>query len=182
MPVWCCWDIPFMSQYICSQTLHNIFFYLLSSKRGRSIGCNLSNSCPCVLFSQGGGGGGQSVCTLPSVALSARLLSHQLTVANVIAAKLRGLGGSDRGSIRAFSISISAHSVDSTHSCVPLHQWNAKQQLTAVMRTTISSAHNQVFLPSAIHCGVHKLLLNTEDTKISPHTCHSLRCTLLTWW
>lgn len=69
------------------------------------------------------------------------------------------------------SISILVCGADSTHSNVPLHQWKAKQQLTAVMRTTISFTHNQVLSPAQI-TAEHMSSRWRRRSKISPHTYH----------
>lgn len=80
-----------------------------------------------------------------------------------------------KGSMSAFNISISVCCDDSTHSYVPLHRWKAKQQLTVVMRTTISSAHNQVLSP--VQFTVEYVSSNwRRHSKISPHTYSNIHC------
>lgn len=103
---------------------------------------------------------------------------------NAFFKKLRGLPDSEKGSISAF-LSLAYHCtvLNLTHSYVPLHQWKTKQQLTAVMRTTISSAHNQVLSPVQLTVEYISSYWIQEDTlKLAPQTCHSLWYTLFTRW
>lgn len=140
-------------------------FSHLGRWKERNLCWHISNGCQCVLFSPGGS----------HLSLS---LSHHC--------KFNGTKSWAASPTIAKAPSVLLALAyrcgdDSTHSYVPLHQWKAKQQLTAVMRTTISSTHNQVLSP--VQVTVEYISPHWKKrSKISPHTCHSSCYTLFTRW
>lgn len=138
-------------------------------ERGRPLLTSFKWLSVCAVFSRG-----QSTLPLP--------LSHSLTLSPPPVHCCKINGSKSREALPTtrmapsvlLSISILVCGADSTHSYVPLHQWKAKQQLTAVMRTTISFTHNQVLSPAQI-TAEHMSSRWRRRSKISPHTCHPSR-------
>lgn len=145
-------------------------------ERGRPLLTSFKWLSVCAVFSRG-----QSTLPLP--------LSHSLTLSSPPVHCCKINGSKSREALPTtrmapsvlLSISILVRGADSTHSYVPLHQWKAKQQLTAVMRTTISFAHNQVLSLAQI-TAEHMSSRWRRHSKISPHTCHPSHYAPFTRW
>lgn len=158
MPVWCCWDITYVSLLFQPGCLH--YPHHLGRWKGRSLRWHLSNGCQCGLFSPGGS----------QLSLFLCVFSHYLFL--VHCCKINGSKSREaslpvrKAPSVLFSISISVHSVDLTHSYVPLHQWKTKQQLTVVMRTTISLHSHSSHFPSPVQFTVEYIssYWTQEDT------------------